>query len=204
MRLADLERESGVPSTAIKYYLREGLLPRGRILSATRAEYSEEHLRRLRLIRALVHGAGLSIQQVHDVVAAVDNPTDHPNPFRTAQEATIPDMSGVEIHPWVSELAAERQWPAGTVKAQAMLSRAIQTMQDAGLVATKEELADWAEAMSGVADVDVNALSDNADSQESLLKVVIAGTLASDNALLALRRLEQATLTAKRMGPFPD
>jgi DNA-binding transcriptional MerR regulator len=53
MLMAELSRSSGVPVATIKYYLREGLLPPGAATSATRAEYDEAHLRRLRLTRAL-------------------------------------------------------------------------------------------------------------------------------------------------------
>nr|MDT0525976.1 MerR family DNA-binding transcriptional regulator [Streptomyces sp. DSM 41633] len=38
MRLAELSERSGVPTATIKYYLREGLLPAGRRISATQAE----------------------------------------------------------------------------------------------------------------------------------------------------------------------
>ncbi|MFI8354714.1 MerR family transcriptional regulator [Streptomyces cyaneofuscatus] len=54
MRLAELSERSGVPTATVKYYLREGLLPAGRRVSATQAEYDEGHLRRLRLVRAQV------------------------------------------------------------------------------------------------------------------------------------------------------
>ena len=57
MRLAELCAATGVPSATVKYYLREGLLPAGEWVSATRAEYGPEHVERLRLIRALVDGA---------------------------------------------------------------------------------------------------------------------------------------------------
>ena len=46
MRMSELSRLSGVSVTTIKYYLREGLLPAGRQLSATQAEYDGSHLRR--------------------------------------------------------------------------------------------------------------------------------------------------------------
>ena len=53
MRLAELSERSGISTATVKYYLREGLLPPGRRISATQAEYEESHLRRLGLIRAL-------------------------------------------------------------------------------------------------------------------------------------------------------
>ena len=43
MRLAELSERSGVSTATIKYYLREGLLQPGRRVTATQAEYDEEH-----------------------------------------------------------------------------------------------------------------------------------------------------------------
>lgn len=44
MRLAELSRRSGVSTATIKYYLREGLLPPGRQVNPTTAEYDDGHL----------------------------------------------------------------------------------------------------------------------------------------------------------------
>src|SRR5688572_2038560 len=51
--------------------LRAGLLPRGTTQSSTWASYDEDHLRRLRLVRALADVAGLSLEEVRGVVDAV-------------------------------------------------------------------------------------------------------------------------------------
>jgi DNA-binding transcriptional MerR regulator len=75
MRMSDLSRRSGVSVTTIKYYLREGLLPPGRQLSPTQAEYGENHLRWLRLIRALTGVRGLSVGATRDVLNALQEHT---------------------------------------------------------------------------------------------------------------------------------
>src|SRR3954466_10059870 len=54
MRISELSRRSGVPVPTIKFYLREHLLPPGLATAATQAQYGEEHVARLRLVRALV------------------------------------------------------------------------------------------------------------------------------------------------------
>lgn len=73
MRLAELSEHSGVSVATIKYYLRERLLHPGARVSATRAEYDEEHLRRLRLVRALVQVGKVPVATARDVLAAVDD-----------------------------------------------------------------------------------------------------------------------------------
>jgi DNA-binding transcriptional MerR regulator len=73
MLMAQLSRSSGVPIATIKYYLREGLLPPGSAISATRAEYDGTHLRRLRLIRALVEIGEIPVAAIRTILGVVDD-----------------------------------------------------------------------------------------------------------------------------------
>ncbi|GAA2397121.1 MerR family transcriptional regulator [Streptomyces glaucosporus] len=75
MRIGELSRRTGVSVPTIKFYVREGLLPPGRLTSPNQAHYDEEHERRLRLIRALIGIGGLSVAAVADVLAAIDDPS---------------------------------------------------------------------------------------------------------------------------------
>ncbi|MET9689609.1 MerR family transcriptional regulator [Streptomyces sp. NPDC006514] len=72
MKISELSRRTGVPVASIKYFLRQGLLPAGRATAATLAEYGEEHVQRLRLIKALTTLGGLSIAATREVLGAVD------------------------------------------------------------------------------------------------------------------------------------
>lgn len=73
MRLAELSERSGVSTATIKYYLREGLLAPGQRVGATTAEYDEGHLRRLRLVRALIQVGGIPVAKAREVLAHVDD-----------------------------------------------------------------------------------------------------------------------------------
>ncbi|MEU9163950.1 MerR family transcriptional regulator [Streptomyces sp. NPDC048424] len=73
MRLAELSERSGVAIATIKYYLREGLLPPGRRVSATTADYDEDHLRRLRLVRAMIQVGKVPVATVREVLGHVDD-----------------------------------------------------------------------------------------------------------------------------------
>ncbi|MEU2333639.1 MerR family transcriptional regulator [Streptomyces sp. NPDC006654] len=73
MRLARLSERSGVPVATIKYYLREGLLPPGRQVNTTTAEYDEAHLRRLRLVRAMIQVGRVPVAKVREVLGHVDD-----------------------------------------------------------------------------------------------------------------------------------
>ncbi|MFB7667405.1 MerR family transcriptional regulator [Kitasatospora sp. NPDC056138] len=78
MRLAELSERSGVSTATIKYYLREGLLQPGHRVTATQAAYGEEHLRRLRLVRALIQIGKVPVAVARKVIAtAEDTSLDH-------------------------------------------------------------------------------------------------------------------------------
>ncbi|MEW1750036.1 MerR family transcriptional regulator [Streptomyces angustmyceticus] len=75
MRLAELSERSGVSTATIKYYLREGLLQPDHRVTATQAEYGEEHLRRLRLVRALIRIGKVPVAVAREAIAAADDPS---------------------------------------------------------------------------------------------------------------------------------
>jgi DNA-binding transcriptional MerR regulator len=58
-----LERETGVSKSTIHFYVRQGILPRPQKTAASRALYSEDHVRLLHKITALKE-SGLSLSQI--------------------------------------------------------------------------------------------------------------------------------------------
>ena len=72
MRIAELSRLSGVTPATIKYYLREGLLAPGVHTHPNQVEYTEHHVTRLRLIRALIEIGGLSVSATSDLLSVLD------------------------------------------------------------------------------------------------------------------------------------
>ena len=64
MKIAALSEVTGVSVPTLKYYLREGLLPPGVATAVNQAEYDDHHVRRVRLIRALLELGGLSVARV--------------------------------------------------------------------------------------------------------------------------------------------
>src|SRR5580765_2306211 len=120
MRIAELSRRSGVSVPTIKYYVREGLLAPGQLTHPNQARYDERHVRRLRLIRALVDVGDLSIAETRDVLASIDAPgkTLHER-LGKAQHAVTPSLRGeVDEQSWadaagqVEEFHRRRGWQA--------------------------------------------------------------------------------------------
>ena len=97
MKIAGLSAATGVSVPTLKYYLREGLLPPGVATAINQADYDERHVRRVRLVRALLELGGLSVARAADVVAAVDDDgVPIHDAFGAAQDAMVPsrDRSG--------------------------------------------------------------------------------------------------------------
>ncbi len=73
MRIAALSAATGISVATLKYYLREGLLHPGAATAINQADYDDSHVRRVRLVRSLVELGKLSIAEVAEVLAHVDD-----------------------------------------------------------------------------------------------------------------------------------
>ncbi|MFN8629258.1 MAG: heavy metal-responsive transcriptional regulator [Chloroflexota bacterium] len=98
MRIGELSRHSGVPSTTLRYYEQAGLLaPPRRTASGYRA-YDEKTLNRLSFIRA-AQSVGLTLAEIRDVIAIRDGGR---TPCRHVQE--IVDRRRTEVRARIAEL----------------------------------------------------------------------------------------------------
>lgn len=85
MKIAELSARSGFPVGTIKFYLRERLLPRGRLKARNQADYDHRHLERLRLVGALTATAGIGIGEAREIIRALEAPSPRAGAvFRTA------------------------------------------------------------------------------------------------------------------------
>lgn len=203
VKLADLQDASGVSTATIKYYVREGLLPRGVKTSATRADYGETHLQRLKLLRALV-AAGVPIAQLREIVALIDTPPEGVDLLGAVQSAMTPDPGDVPEPPEVAQLAEELGWPEECLPARHALAQALRGMADAGLPMPLDRLRAYADAMTRVAEVDVATMTENSTTPEEAVTWVVAGTMSSDPVLQALRRLAQGAVAVRAAESVPD
>lgn len=192
MRLADLSAASGLPSATIKYYLRAGLVPPGATEGATWARYDESHVRRLRLVRALTDVAGLSLDDVRTVVAALDaSGSRHEALGATQWPLSVP----VEGEPspdalaQVDGLLAARGWDLEPDSPhRRTLAAALDTLAELGFPATPEVLDTYAAAAESVAAVDVPSVLGEGDPTVAAERLVV-GTLLYEPVLLTLRRM---------------
>lgn len=93
MKIAALSTATGISVATLKYYLREGLLHPGVATAVNQAEYDDSHVRRVRLVRSLVELGKLSIADVAEVVACVeDERVSIHDAFGLAQDAMARDQ----------------------------------------------------------------------------------------------------------------
>jgi DNA-binding transcriptional MerR regulator len=199
MRISKLAETTGVPVHTLKYYLREGLLMPGEATSRTRAEYGAEHVERVRLVRALVEHGGVGIAGVHAILAALTAPPPSRHELLGVAHCALPtpgDQGPVSEE--VAALVADLGWPVWPeAPALRALSAAVAAARDAGVELSPDSLRRYASAMAEVAVVDLDvALA--AESPAAAMHTVVVGTVMVDPVLVALRRLAQESVSARR------
>jgi DNA-binding transcriptional MerR regulator len=206
MRIAELSRRTGASVPTIKYYLREGLLPAGELTSRNQARYDEEHVRRLRLIRALVDVGGLSIGQVQDVLTAIDSPDENVHDVLgvvqwsiATPRARADDESWQDAQREVDELIARHGWRAakGDSPAGQTLATVIVTLRELGHDDLLSVLDEYAKACEHLAEVELGTLGRGAK-VEDLVERMVIGTVLGETALAAIRRLAHQEASARR------
>ncbi|MFI9648158.1 MerR family transcriptional regulator [Streptomyces sp. NPDC052040] len=206
MRLSELSRRSGVSVTTIKYYLREGLLPPGRQLSATQAEYDDGHLRRLRLVRALTGLRGLSVSTTRDLLGALEEHTGDLHLLLGLSLGSVGPAGGTggdapEGSPERAEVDAlveELGWAVhAAAPARVALAETLAALRALGAPLDRETLLPYARLAERTAVLDLGQLDGIDDSMEVMERALLL-TVLLEPALLALRRLAQENESARR------
>lgn len=207
MRVSELSARSGVPVPTIKYYLREGLLPRGEVTAATQAAYGEEHLRRLRLIRAMSEVGDLPLADIRRVLDAVDKP-----------DISLHTLLGSlcwSLGPLV-EPRDDDEWRAAREDADGLvdelgwqvypeapmrdtLAHAILTLRRSGMEPPRDHLLAYADLARRAAELDIDMLDDS-EPRTDLMQAAVLGTVLFERIFQALHRLAQEDASARRYG----
>ncbi|MCW7940649.1 transcriptional regulator [Streptomyces hygroscopicus] len=202
MRISELSRRSGVSVATIKYYIREGLLPTGRPTAATQAEYDDQHLRRLRLIRALIGVRGLSVNATRDVLEALSQEQADTHRIlglalgasRLAEETAQEHRQLAEVDTLIEEMG----WRVhSNASARTALADTLATLDDLGVPLDWGALLRYAKLAEQTAGVDLDQLEGAEDLLEAAERAVLLTTLL-EPALLALRKLAQEHESARR------
>ena len=202
MRISELSSKSGVPVPTIKYYLREGLLDPGTKTGPNQADYGDEHLHRLRLVRALIEVGGLSVATVGEVVTAIEDETRSMHEILgiahgalgpiTSEKATERSTARAQVDAFLDELgwSITADSPARNELASALgtlwkLGWQVDTHVFERYARLADELASWEFEQTPM------------DRQrEQVVESVVVGTVVFEKALVALRRLAHESHSA--------
>jgi DNA-binding transcriptional MerR regulator len=171
MRISELSSQTGVPIATIKFYLREKLLPVGIRTSATQAQYDESHVARLRLIRALLGPAGLSVAAAQQVILAIEEPPE-----------SLYELLGI----------------AAAAVAGPNVDDALQALDEAGFELPEGALDVYLDHMRQIAQFEIDNLP--TDSPTAAVRYVVLGTVLIEPLILALRRQAEQEASARRFG----
>jgi len=202
MKISELSERSGVPVATVKFYIREGMLPRGEALSTTRAEYGEEHLSRLTLIGALADVRGLPLSRVRDILALIDAPDDDPIATLGRAVGALPPYveSDRDDYPRAREAIGELGLtydPDFTAVPQ--LDEALRALEAAGLDASPAVLRRYSDAMRQVATEELAPMAGM--SRAEAVPYAVLGTALYEPVMLALRRLAHHHLLVEDGAP---
>ncbi|KJY46269.1 MULTISPECIES: MerR family transcriptional regulator [unclassified Streptomyces] len=212
MKISELSRRTGVPVASIKYFLRQGLLPAGRATAATLAEYGEEHVQRLRLIKALTTLGGLSIAATREVLGAVDQAHSSesalgavsyalPVPVAAQRAAGHDEEAGADAAAGaeVAELLATLDWQAPVTSPHVKgLTAALEELRRLDAQYAPGELAAYARLAESVARLDLERAAGLDDPVALAERAVIVFAICAPVFEL-LRRLAQEDQVRRRV-----
>ncbi|MGW4380644.1 MerR family transcriptional regulator [Kitasatospora sp. NPDC004531] len=216
MRLADLSERSGVAPATIKYYLREGLLPPGRLINATQAEYDDAHLRRLRLVRAMIQVGRIPVATVREVLAHIDDDSlgltvrlgaalwELPHPTADPAPGPADDPSAADARTLVDDLLARLDWTTAREvgdlsPAHRALVSALATLLRLGYPLDADDLLPYARTMRQAAGYDLDRMELLPTPREQA-EYAVAAAVLFEPVLLNLRRLAQSEESGRRYG----
>lgn len=206
MKMSELSTATDVPVATLKYYLREGLLPPGEMRTRTSAAYGDEHVERVRLIRALTSVGGLSLATTRRVLEVIGAPgTSRADLMGAAQRALLgedfvgeppaePEQKSSRARSWLSQMGWQVH-PEDPVIDE--LDAAWEACEAADLGLDEERMSAYARSVLQIATVDVHSVPADPD---GAVRQVVLGTILVDPVLSPLRRLAHQHIAVSEGG----
>jgi DNA-binding transcriptional MerR regulator len=195
MLVSELAERADVPLATVKYYLREGLLPAGETTGPRRAEYGDEHLRRLRVLRLLREVGGVPVTSLRQVADALDDDTLPVHDVMTLVADVITAGPSIDTEPASLEIVDEVLESIGWhgVRAESVdrlrLAALVSLLNGPGpLGASADVLAFYAGLADQLARAEV-ALVDHATERSELLEQMVTGSVVYGQVFELLRQL---------------
>jgi len=209
MRMKELSEASGVPVATIKFYLRERLLPAGERTQPNQSQYTDAHLGRIRLIRALIEVGGLSVAAARGVIAVLDLPGQSVHHvLGLAQHAMVPPMSTPDTAEFraardrVEETLGRLGWDVSPDNAGLDgAATVLRTMAELDQPRLADLLEPYARAAELVATADLDAVTGAGagGDRDAMVETAVIGMVVGESLLLHLRRLAEEHVSVQRL-----
>lgn len=197
VQLKELSERAGVSPASIKFYLREGLLPAGQSVHATRAEYSPQHVTRLELIQALRRVVGLNITQIRNLLKLADDGVPRLE-LLAAVQRTVLQLDGVGTDDGAlrtqggDAVVRFRNWPDVPSDARRALDSHLERMESLGVPVASGVLDAYSQALDNIAHFDITATTAPDDVNQLILTAAV-GMHLHGQLVLKLLALAQAS-----------
>ncbi|WP_077489917.1 MerR family transcriptional regulator [Sinomonas mesophila] len=201
MQLRALSEATGTPVATIKFYLREGLLPPGRILTQTRADYGDAHVRRLGTIRALRRAVGLSVAQIRGIVRLIDSGAERIEVMKAIQ-VQIQGLPAPQPGRTTAgdDVVRLRGWPPLPTGARAALDDHLEAMEKLGILPDAAVLDAYSAAADAIAQVDIGNATEAPDLETLVTRAAVAMHMRAQ-LVVKLLALAQTSRSIMRHGP---
>jgi DNA-binding transcriptional MerR regulator len=205
MRISELADSTGVSVATIKYYVREGILSPGRKLSERLADYDDQHVRRLHLLRVLRDVGAVPVGALKALVDATQDRTASVHDmFGKACDAlrietTVPAARGDHTRELADQIVAEAGWTEVRAGAPERdhLAGIIEVILDSGLPTDPEGAATYLPLIDAIAAYELDQIDDTQD-REAMMEQMVLGQVVLGEFLLCLRRLAHEHHSALR------
>ena len=202
MQLKELSERTGISPASIKFYLREGLLPAGQSVHATRAEYSPQHVTRLELIQALRRVVGLNITQIRNLLKLADDGVPRLELLAAVQRTVLQlDEVGTDDGDVPTQggdsVVRFRNWPDVPSDARRALNTHLERMENLGVPVADEVLDAYSQAVDNIAHFDITATTAPDDVNQLILSAAV-GMHLHGQLVLKLLALAQASHAIRR------
>ncbi|WP_457974154.1 MerR family transcriptional regulator [Arthrobacter sp. D1-17] len=202
MQLKELSERTGVSPASTKFYLREGLLPAGQAVHATRAEYTPQHVTRLELIQALRRVVGLNITQIRGLLKLADDGVPRLELLAAVQRTVLQlteegkDDGGLRTQ-GSDAVVRFRNCPDVPSDARRALDAHLDRMESLGVQVSDEVLDAYSQALDGIAHFDITATTAPDDVNQLILTAAV-GMHLHRQLVLRLLALAQASHATRR------
>jgi DNA-binding transcriptional MerR regulator len=207
MKLSALADRTGVPTPTIKFWLREGLVPRAPLKNERTAVYGPEHVERVVLIKVLREEFDAPLSSIRQLTGAIDAGERIDLVLERCQSiataawlAEAPSAPDARHHASVDALCEQVGWPILPTLARDQLAVTLGSVERLGLPFTAEYLARCARALEPVATADLDTVT-----RDGSVDVIATSTLLNARAqvavLVAVNQLAHTSVALTRLTP---